>query len=376
MTTYSHRERVLLAFNHQEPDRVPLDLMGNASMLLDETYLRLRDYLNLPPIPPFRAGSSANYYDERILEHFDIDFRRIFLKKKPGARAVTYEDGSFTDIWGVRFKKAGLFVNALEHPLQGARSVEDVEAYNWPQAGDMFTAEGLAEEARRLYEETDYALVARNPLSEGFLDRACQLMETSEFLVSLALAPDVAQAVIDRLLKLYLDVYGLFLDAVGAYVQMVEVGDDLGTQQNMLISPGMYREFIKPAEKELYRLIHRKAPQAALFRHTDGAIFDVIPDLIEVGVNVLNPVQTSARGMEAGRLKETYGDAITFHGAVTSPEDDIPAALVAEEVKQRIDVLAPNGGYVLASCNHMIDVKPENIITMFETAREYGRYHR
>jgi uroporphyrinogen decarboxylase len=157
---------------------------------------------------------------------------------------------------------------------------------------------------------------------------------------------------------------------------MVEVGDDLGGKDNLLISPEMYREFIKPAELELYSLIHEKAPEAALFHHTDGAVFDLIPDLIEVGVNVLNPVQTSAKGMEARRLKEAHGNSIVFHGAIENVESDVSAAEIITEVKQRIDTLSPGGGYVLSCCNHMMDVTPENIISMFQTAREYGHYKK
>lgn len=375
MAAYTHRERVQMAIRHQKPDRIPMDLMGNATMLLDETYLRLRDYLGLSSIPPARSGTTANYYDERILEQFDIDFRRLFLKKTPQASTVVQEDGTHLDSWGIGYVKAGLWVNVVKSPLHGVTSVREVEAYNWPKAEEMFTAAGLAEEARRMYEQTDYALVARNPLTYGFLDRACQLMELPEFLMTMATEPAVAQAIIAHLLEIYKDIYTIFLDAVGPYVQMVEIGDDLGAQQNLLISPAMYRQFIKPAEQELYRLIHDKAAEAALFRHSDGAIFTIIPDLVEVGVDVLNPVQTSSKGMEAGRLKETYGHQITFHGAVEGLEGDVSVDRVVGEVKERIDVLGPGGGYILATCNHMIDVKPENIVAMFETAREYGRYH-
>ena len=374
MPSYSHRERVLTAFNFQEPDRVVVDMMGNATMLLDETYLRLRDHLGLSPIPPVRSGSSANYYDERILEYFDIDFRRLFLKKHPAAIEIKHEDGSFTDPWGVRYHKAGLYVNALEHPLHGVTSVKAVDLYDWPRAEDLYTVEGLADEARRLYDETDYALVARNPITYGILDRSCQLMEMSEFMMTMAITPQVAHAIIDHLTSIYRDVYAMFLDAVGPYVQMVEVGDDLGTQQSLLISPDMYRQFIKPAERTLYDLIHEKAPQAALFRHTDGSVFKLIPDLIEVGVNVLNPIQTSSKGMEADRLKTSYGHQLTFHGGVEGLNGDVSVDSVVAEVKRLIDTLGPGGGYVLASCNHMIDVKPDVITAMFETAQKYGRY--
>jgi uroporphyrinogen decarboxylase len=130
----THRERVIMALSHEYPDRLPIDMMGNATMLLDKTYLRLRDHLGLAPIPPVRSGTSANYYDERILEHFGVDFRRIFLKSGSNNQTTRHEDGSFTDAWGVRSIEAGIFVNAVEHPLSHAASIDDVDAYPWPTA--------------------------------------------------------------------------------------------------------------------------------------------------------------------------------------------------------------------------------------------------
>jgi uroporphyrinogen decarboxylase len=367
------RERVLATLNHEQPDRVPMDMMGNATMLLDKTYFRLRDHLGLSPIDPVRSGSSANFYDERILERFDIDFRRIFLRSNPKCNNTIHPDCSFTDPWGIRYKQEGLFVNVLESPLHGMTTVEQIDSYNWPRADGLYSTVNLAEQAKHLFEETEYALVARNPLTTGFLDRANQLMEMSEFLMTMAAAPDVAHCIIGHLLRIYMDIYTMFLDAVGPYVQMVETADDLGTQNSLLISPQMYREFIKPAEKQLYDLIHEKAPDAALFRHTDGAVFELIPDLIEVGINVLNPIQTSTNGMDQDRLKRAYGSEIIFHGALEKMEHSKEACVA--EVKDRIDALGLGGGYILASCNHMIDVPPENIIAIFDTAREYGRYN-
>lgn len=367
--SFTHRERVILALSHRQPDRVPIDLMGNATMLLDNTYLRLRDYLGLAPIPPVRAGTSANYYDERILDYFDIDFRRVFLKRGPRNQVVYHDDGSFTDAWGVRYREAGIFVNALDHPLQHAAGSADVEAYPWPTAADLYSADGVADQARRLYHETDFALVARNPLSPGFLDRGCNLMGMAEFFVLMAEEPEIADCVIRHILDIHLGVYRLFLEAAGPYVQMVEVADDLGAERSLLISPAMYRRFIKPAQAELYALIHELAPQAFVIHHTDGNVFAILGDLIEVGVNVINPVQTSARDMEAGKLKQAFGARLAFHGAIEKMERS-KDELVAE-VKERIDVLGQGGGYVLASCNHMIDVPPENIVAMFETAQTY-----
>jgi uroporphyrinogen decarboxylase len=372
MKKYSHRERVLATLNHQKPDRVPIDLMGNASMLLDETYFNLRDHLNFPPIPPMRSGTTANYYDERILEYLDIDFRRIFLKKNSKNKIINDKDGSFTDEWGIEYRKTGQYVNAITHPLLNLKNKKEVENYSWPKAKDIFNTEGLAEEAKHLFNETDYALVARNPMPGGFLEHSCNLMSMESFFVSMMYEPEIIQCIINRLLKIYKDVYTMFLDAVGPFVQMVEVSDDLGSQDNLLISPQMFREFLKPAELELYNLIHEKAPNAALFHHTDGAIFDLIPDLIEVGVNVLNPVQTSSKGMDAKRLKESFGNSITFHGTIEKLISSKTTDELVAEVKNNIDCFGTDGGYILAPSNHIMDTEPEKIVLMYEVACEYS----
>ena len=368
MSGLSHRDRVILSLNHQQPDRLPMDLMGNATMMLDRTYLRLRDYLGLKPIDPIRSGSSANYYDERILEYFDIDFRRVFLMKASTNQITRHDDGSYTDAWGIRYQQHGIFVNIMESPLQNLQSIAEVEAFPWPKAEDLYTADGLEAEAKRLCEETDYAIVARNPLSPGFLDLGSYLVGMADFLMLLALKPEVAASIIGNILDIYKGVYSIFLDAVGPYVQIVEVADDLGGQQQLLISPKMYRQMIKPSQVELYSMIHEKAPDAFIVHHSDGNIFQIIPDLVEAGVNILNPVQTSTKGMDAITLKETYGHMISFHGAIEKLEAS-KDELVAE-VKEKCRILGRGGGYILASCNHMIDVEPENIIAMFETARE------
>lgn len=366
------RERVMMAVRHEEPDRIPIDMMGHASGLLDKSYFRLRDHLGLDPIPPYRSGHTSNYYDERILEHLGIDFRRVILMEKHWVEEDQAE--SFTDAWGVGQEKLGMFINPSGNPLKEATTVADVEKFHWPTAEEMFTPVGVAEEAKRLYEETGYAVVARNPLGEGFLDRSCSLMGMGEFMMALVRYPAVAEGIIAHLVEIYKDVWTMFLDEVGPYVQMVEVGDDLAANQNLLISPKMYRKYIKPAEQQLYDLIHKKAPDAALFRHTDGAVFKLIPDLIEVGVDILNPTQTSCAGMDAQGLKDAFGQQITFHGAVQDVEEDVTLDALIAEVKERIDILGVGGGYIVAPCNYFVNVRPEVVITMYQVAREYGQY--
>lgn len=374
MSAFSHRQRVLTAIQHQEPDRIPMDLMGQATMLLDQTYLRLRDFLGLSPIPPARSGSTANYYDERILAFLDIDFRRVMLPSHPQAEPQYQADGSFLDAWGIGFKTEGMYVNVVHPPLANAVSVQEVETYPWPQADTLYHAQGLREHARQLFETTDYAIVARNPLTYGLFDRACLLMGNARFMMTMVENPPLAHALLERILTVYKDVWSLFLEAVGDFVHMVEYGDDLGGQNNLLISPAMYRTFLKPREAELFSLMRRKAPHAAIFRHCDGSIRKIIPDFIEIGIDVLNPVQTSAKDMDGKILKESFGAQLTFHGAIEKMDSDRDTLLT--EVKEKIDTFAPGGGYIFSSCNHMINVPPENILLMFETARQYGKYPR
>jgi uroporphyrinogen decarboxylase len=374
LTKLSHRERFYKVIHHQIPDRLPMDLMGNATMLLDQTYFRLRDSLGLAPIPPFRTGSTANYYDERILEYLDIDFRRLMLKENPQHPKDQLPDGSFRDAWGILSRNDGMFVNAVEFPLSQVTTVEQVDSHPWPAAEDLFCADGLRQQAKALYHETDYVLVARNPLTFGFLDRACQLMGNAAFLMTMADQPELTKSLLAHILQIHLDTYSLLLEAVGPYVQMVEYGDDLGGQQGPLISPAMYREYIQPLECELFDLIHRNAPGAAIFRHSDGNIYKLIDDMIEAGIQVLNPVQKSVPGMQAARLKQEFGDRLVFHGAVEKMEGS-PDELVAD-VKTCIDELGEGGGYILSCCNHMIDVSPENIVLMYQTAREYSAFRK
>ena len=368
--SYTHRERVLAAFRHAQPDRVPMDLMGNASMLLDEPYLLLRDHLGLSPIPPVRAGQPASYYDERILEHFDIDFRRVFLPVHPQVDVVHHADGSFTDPWKIRYIREGPFVNSVENPLAGISTLAELEEYRWPRPEEMFATAGLRDTAKRLCEETDYAIVARNPLTQGFLDRACYLMGMGDFFVAIRLYPDLAQAIFDGILEVYEGVYAMFLEEVGPYVQMVETADDLGTSGSLMVSPRMYRRHIKPAEAALCAAIRERAPEAFIFRHCDGSVAPLLDDFIETGTDILNPVQTSLPGMDAAELKQQFGDRLIFHGGVEGYEG--PRDAVVEEVRRLIDAFAPGGGYVFASCNHIIEAPPENVVAMFETAREYS----
>ena len=374
MNELSHRERVALALDHQEADRVPIDLMGNASSILDGAYFKLRDHLGLDDsVGPFREGSTANYYDPRLLDIFDIDFHRVFLKTTPAAAMTKNPDGTETDIWGITWNKSGIYVNAESHPLKDL-DIHGVANFAWPDAEMIWHTEGLAEEAKHLYENTDYAIVARNPVTPGFLDRGCVMRGMDQFMMDMALNKELAKLIIDKTLDIHLKMWEMFLDVVGPYLAMVETADDLGGQENPLISPRMYRKFIKPAQQKVNELIKERAPQAKIFMHNDGAIVKLIPDLIDAGVEVLNPVQPSAGGMDSTFLKENYGEQLVFHGAVDQKPVEGSEEDLRAEVRRRIDALAPGGGYILATSNVIVDPPTSNIPIIFEEARSYGRY--
>jgi hypothetical protein len=217
---------------------VPIDLLGNASLILDEAYFRLLKHLEMEGDVEryrFREGTTANYYDTRLLELFDVDFRRIFLPKRPEAK-INFKDSDTTrGPWGVVWSKSGIYVNPVSFPLRDL-DIDGVATFEWPQAEALYHTEGLSEHARQLHEGTEYALVARNPLTWGFLDRGCTLRGTDQFMMDMVLNPELAQMIIDHVLEIHLQVYDMFLQAVGPYVLMVETGDDLGAQCLILCS--------------------------------------------------------------------------------------------------------------------------------------------
>jgi uroporphyrinogen decarboxylase len=374
MGKLSPRERVILTFNHREPDRVPFDLMGSASLIIDKIYFNLLEYLGLTQNQePWRDGFTANYYDERLLDLFDIDFRRVWMLRSQKGQNVYKSKSDYICPWGITWKLVDLYVNPINSPLRGL-DMNGIEDYPWPEPSEVWQIAGVSDRAREMFENSDYAIVARNPVVFGLLDRACLMRGTEQFMMDLLLDPELAHALIDKILNVHIKMYDMFLGVAGPYVQMVETADDLGAQNSLLISPELYRQFIKPAQKKIHDLIKDRAPQAKIFFHCDGAIYDIIADLIEIGVDILNPIQSSAKGMSSERLKSSFGDKLVFHGGVDQVAIGGSNNDVRNEVRHRIDLLAQGGGYVLSPCNNIVDAPPENIVALFEEASRYGTY--
>ncbi len=371
METLTHRERVRRALRHEEPDRVPLDLGGRVTNIHHDAYLTLCEQLSIAPgeieLDPFFSVMNPA---PAFLERLGVDCQYLYLRGPEYIAVQEYEDGSYDNEWGIRVRVLGLHSQRVSHPLAEA-SLADLDRFPWPEARPEVRAAGLAERASRLYEETDYALVGA-PISGGIFEFGQHLRGMSQFLVDLMEDKPFANRLLDRVTEVHARLWEVFLDAVGPYVEMVQLADDFGTQRSLMISPRLFREMFKPRYAELIRSIKARTA-AKVFLHCDGAITPLIPDFIEMGIDVLNPLQPTASGMEPERIKAAFGDRLVFHGAIDNQQllphgtpEEVRAA-----VRRAVSALAPGGGYILAAA-HLIepDIPPANVLAMYDAARE------
>ncbi len=378
MASMSHRDRVMRALNHQESDRVPVDLGGSrSSSLVVETYQRLNRRLGVE-VPPqiFSKWLNVAHPSEAMLARFDIDTRSVSQGDPDTWRDIIFADDSYQDEWSVvrSRPKDGLYYDLTKPPLQGDVSLADLEKFPWPDPHDPGRCRGLPAEARRLRQETDYAVVLTMP--GGIVHQAQFLRGFEDWFADLIANPAFFQALMEKLTDLWIEMAKDELDAVGDNVDICFYGDDIAFQDGPMMSMDLYRKMIKPHHKRLFSYI-RSRTAAKIAYHCCGSVAHLIPDLIEMGVDALNPVQVSAKGMDSRRLKQEFGKDICFWGAIDtmrvlpfgSPKE------VAAEVERRIGDLAPGGGYILCAVHNIqADVSPENICAMYDAAREYGQY--
>jgi uroporphyrinogen decarboxylase len=382
MTDLSHRQRVQLALDHQSPDLVPLDFAtgGNTSpvpeiyeKLLDNYPQIERQYQLMPHILRLAV------VDEHILLDLDIDTRPIPMRPLSNGHRGCDKANHLVDDWGVIWKDVdvggAIYREVVESPLVDA-TIDDLESYPWwPDPLDLERYKGVREHAEYLYDQTDYALVGC-PAFNGVWERAYYLCGYESMLTSLVLDPEFIHAVLRRVTDITKLSLGRYLELVGPYIQVIKMGDDLGTQNGPSMSPHTYQSLIKPYHKEIFEFIKTRT-DARIFLHTCGSVYKLLPDLIDAGVDILNPVQVSAQDMDTRRLKTEFGDLLSFWGAIDT-QHVLPHGTVDDvkrEVERRIADLAPCGGYILSSVHNVqADVPVENVIAMFRHAREVGRY--
>ncbi len=397
----SSRERVLAALNHIEPDRVPVDFSGHRSSgIAAMAYPRLREFLGLPPkeVRVYDIVQQLAVVDEDVLDRFGVDtieLGRGFALDEKSWSPWTLPDGTtcLVPSWSGIEKENGRWVirsktgRVLAHMPEGVLYFEqtyypflendDLQAISAAFEESMWTAvasppgpidgKSLSEGAKRLREKTDRAIIG---LFGGNLFEVGQfLYRNDRFMMLLAAEPKHAHDFLDKLIEIHLDNLDKFLAAVGENIDIILFGDDLGMQTGPIISPQMYREFFKPRHKLLWNRAKQLADVKVML-HCCGGVRELMPDLIEAGLDAINPVQISCSGMDAGGLKAEFGADITFWGGGCDTRDILPTGTpeqVAENVKGQVSILSPGGGFVFQQVHNILaNIPPANIVAMFD----------
>lgn len=366
----THRERVQCALNHETPDRTPMDLGGGVSTLTYGAYVPLARHLAVRE-PRGKIGEFKVMVeiDEEILEALDVDFRSIFLGARDGWTPVVHPDGTFSDEWGIRFRDVGNYTEMVQHPLAGA-TLADLETFPWPDLRDKSRVRGIRDQAKRFFDR-GYA-IALGSVGGRIFEQAQWLRGMAAFLEDLLVNVEFAEALMHRLVAIQKDFFDTVLAEIGDMLDVVCMGDDLATQRGLMLSPETYRRLVKPRQEEVNRHVKGKC-RAKIMHHSCGAVVPFVEDLVEIGVDILNPVQPLAEGMDRGKLKKRFGKNISFWGGVDE-QKALPFGSEAEvraEVQRAVDSLGRGGGYVLSAAHNIQpDVPPANIVAMFQACRQ------
>jgi uroporphyrinogen decarboxylase len=386
MNSMNSRERLLTALSRQEPDRVPFDLGSTqVSGIHVVAYHGLRQALDLPPVEARLCDQIQGLAlpDDDVIQRLGVDVRGLFPLNSHNWQVREEEAGGYWlyhDEWGIthrRPKPDGLYYSIVEVPLgDPALSVTDIRRHPWPDMADPQRIAGLREEAERC-RAAGYAVVLKDPFA-GLFEMAQRIVGMENCLMMMAADQKLSGALFDKLLELKLSFWETALPELADVVDVISQADDYGTQTSQLISPAMFREQIKPRLKILFDRVKSLAPDARRFFHSCGNVRPLLPDYIEIGVEILNPVHIRARGMDPAALKREFGRDLVFWGGGVDTQGVLPHGTpqeVKDDVRRNIEALAPGGGFVFNTVHNIqADVPPQNIIAMWEALQEYGVY--
>ena len=324
--------------------------------------------------------SEYNKFDRRILEHFDIDLRRAgaLIGFRTG-REKKLSDTESVDCWGIRHRFSGKYWDIVEGPLHHA-TIDDVKAYEFPRVDQIPAGllDDCAERAKYLYENTPYVIAGEHPVF-GVLELACWLCGYDHIMLMLAMDPEFIHLLFGKILDFQKAIIREYYGKIGKYIHLTTSGDDFGTQKGPFMSPAMWREFVKPymAERIKYTA---QFTDAVYMHHSCGSIFDIIPDLAEIGVKILNPIQPAAEGMKPERLKKAYGSRIVFHGGldtqVVLPSNNAKTIKAAVDNLLKVMDTQRSGGYIFAAAHNIQDdVSPEAVVEMYMAAQSFFKSH-
>ena len=380
------RERILTTLNHREPDRVPFDL-GSCQVtgIHVVAYRNLCKALGLPDgeIELCDTIQQLASIDDDVVARMNIDTRGLYPLNSHNWQVVEEDAGdywAYHDEWGIthhRPKENGLYYSVVKVPLPHTElAVADIANHHWPDVANPERLAGLRDLALR-YRAAGHAVVLKDAFA-GIFEFAQRIVGMENLLVMMITNEKAACALFDRLLQLKLDYWQTALFELGDLVDVVTYADDYGTQTSQIISPDMFRRLIKPRLKVLFETFINSAPHAKRFFHSDGNVRPLIPDFIEIGVDILNPIHIRAQNMEPAGLKRDYGQDLVFWGGGVDTQGILPRGTpqeVKDDVRRNIEALAPGGGYVFNTIHNIqADVPPENLMAMWQALQEYGVY--
>ncbi len=382
-------ERVKRAVNHKEADKIPFDVGGSVLTGMNRhCYVNLRKYLGMSTdnIKIYDEMQQLARIDDDMVERLQIDVRCVdpSMPKDMGLRKPPVIVGDYyerTDEWGIKWRMPtdeGLYYDMLDGSLKEVNTVEELKTFPWPNPIAPERFETMKERADYYVKEEERAYILGRQYA-GIWETALWMSGFEKFFMDMILNKKYAHALMEHITELKMQYWEKALEAVGDNVLVVSEADDLATQQSLLCSVDMYKEMVHPYHKKLFSFIKSKAKNdVKIFYHTCGACKPLIPLLIDEGVDILNPVQVNAQGMDTVDLKREFGKDITFWGGGVDTQHVLPFGTpkeVKEEVKRRIDHLGKDGGFVFSAVHNIqADVPPENFMAMWEALQEYGKY--
>jgi uroporphyrinogen decarboxylase len=382
-------QRIFTTLEHKEPDRIPIDLGGTAVTGINIHALRqLKNRLDIPG--EVLLGDQITQIavtDDATFAHLDLDVRSV-RPQPPANKGPARDEGQvgshfrLTDEWGMGWQMpvtGGHYYDLYHSPLAHAETVQEVEAFAWPDATDAARYFGMREAAAKVVFGEKKAFILER-MSSGMWEHAMWMTGYEKFFMDMIGNQPVVHAIMSHILDIKMAYWEKALEQMGDHPVIISEADDLGSQNGLLISLPMYKELIWPYHKKLFEFIKRKSKgKAYIFFHNDGAIYETIPLLIEAGVDILNPWQVNCDGMDdTAKFKREYGRDLTIWGGSCDTQHVLPFGTpqqVRDETRRRIDELAPGGGFVFAPI-HIIQagVPAENIVAWWETWREYSKY--
>ncbi len=410
MSVLSSREQVRMALNHEEPDRIPVDFGGSRitgiaaiayrklirKLDLEED-VRIYDIKQQLAWPSMtvtnRLGGDVAFLT-RLGPTTGMPFLEIDQWKPgimtdgapclvPAAYIPLFQPGGAIEIWrdGVRYARhspGSMYFDACFAPLAGAETAKDIDNFDWPDPWTDHEEQWLRVQARKLFEETDKSLFAALPMYLcSFFEIGLMLFGYERFMENLLLKPELIEYWLDAKLEHDRKILDKFLSVVGPFIDVIQMNDDFGAQDSMQIPPSLYRSMFKPRQKKWIEFVKART-KAKVFIHCDGAVEEILADFIEIGIDILNPLQTSARGMNPENIKRTYGKSLSFWGGGVDTQSTLPFGQIQDvrrEVQERIKTLGKGGGFVFATIHNIQpDISPEKILAIFETVAKYGNY--